>query len=151
MPSFRELPDKLFFKIGDVAQIVGVATHVLRYWETEFPQLKPMKTRGAHRVYKRRDVELAMQIKRLLHDEGFTIPGAKRRLAELGQGSVKSEADPSAAREAGLRTELLGLRGVLAELLDTIDGLGRVAAPAPVSARVEQVVPSAVVVPTRRS
>lgn len=78
-----ELPDQLFFKIGEVADIVGVKPHVLRYWESEFRQLRPMKTRGSHRIYKRRDVEVAMLIRRLLHDEGFTIAGAKKRLKEL--------------------------------------------------------------------
>jgi len=135
-----QLPDKLFFKIGEVARIVGVKTHVLRYWETEFPQLKPMKTRGSHRQYKRRDVELAVQIKRLLHDQGFTIPGARRRLKELGQASVKSEADPAAAREMALKTELLGVREALHGLLGELDAIHEAPEPAPQSVRVEKVI-----------
>lgn len=118
-----ELPDKLFFKIGDVAQIVGVHTHVLRYWENEFPALKPMKTRGAHRVYKRRDVELAMLIKRLVHDEGFTIPGARKRLKELGRDRVKSEPDPEAVRDVGVKADLLAIRRSLVDVLELLDAL----------------------------
>ncbi|MBW2160180.1 MAG: MerR family transcriptional regulator, partial [Deltaproteobacteria bacterium] len=68
MTRRTQLPDKLFFKIGEVADIVGVKPHALRYWETEFPALRPKKTRGAHRQYSRRDVELAMLIRQLLHD-----------------------------------------------------------------------------------
>ena len=63
--SSSDLPDKLFFKIGEVAQLVGVRPHVLRYWESEFAALRPLKTRGSHRVYRRRDVELAVLLRRL--------------------------------------------------------------------------------------
>ena len=116
----KELPDKLFFKIGEVAKIVGVRPHVLRYWEGEFPSLRPMKTRGAHRVYRRRDVELAMLVKRLLQDEGFTITGARKRLKELGRDRVSSEPDPEAKREVNLRAELLSIRRELSDLLKQI-------------------------------
>jgi|SRR3989304_1557778 len=75
-----ELPDRLYFKIGEVARIVGVKPYVLRYWETEFPMIRPGKTRSKHRLYRRRDVETLLEIKRLLHTERFTIEGAKRRL-----------------------------------------------------------------------
>jgi len=75
-----QIPDKLYFKIGEVADIVGVKPHVLRYWETEFSILKPGKTRSKHRLYRRRDVETVLEIKRLLHQERFTIEGAKKRL-----------------------------------------------------------------------
>ncbi|MGD8860354.1 MAG: MerR family transcriptional regulator [Myxococcales bacterium] len=117
----RELPDKLFFKIGEVAQIVGVKPHVLRYWESEFAALKPMKTRGSHRVYRRRDVELAVLLRRLLQDEGFTIAGAKKRLRELGRDRVSSEPDPEAVREVGMRADLLTIRAELSDLLQRID------------------------------
>jgi len=75
------LPDKQFFKIGEVSDIVGVKTHVLRYWEGEFPSVRPLKTRGAHRMYRRADVELLCLIRRLLYEEGYTIPGAKKPCA----------------------------------------------------------------------
>ena len=111
-----QVPDKLFFKIGEVAKIVGVKAHVLRYWEDEFQALRPMKTRGAHRVYRRRDVELAVLIRRLLQDEGFTVPGARKRLRELGHHRVSSESDAAAVREVDLRAELLWLRRELGQL-----------------------------------
>jgi DNA-binding transcriptional MerR regulator len=95
------LPDKLFFKIGEVAQIVGVRAHVLRYWESEFAALRPLKTRGSHRVYRRRDVELAVLLRHLLHEEGLTIAGAKRRLRETGRREGSSR--EAGSREAGSR------------------------------------------------
>lgn len=78
-----DLPDKLYFKIGEVAKIVGVKPYVLRYWETEFSVIRPGKTRSQHRLYRRRDVEALLEIKRLLHNERYTIEGAKRRLKSL--------------------------------------------------------------------
>jgi DNA-binding transcriptional MerR regulator len=79
----EQLPDKLYFKIGEVADIVGVKPYVLRYWETEFSVVKPAKTRSKHRLYRRKDVEMLLQIKRLLHDQRFTIEGARKRLKGL--------------------------------------------------------------------
>ncbi len=81
-----EIPDKLFFKIGEVCDIVGVQAHVLRYWETEFPMLQPQKNPSGQRNYRRRDVEMALRIKQLLYEEGFTIAGAKRKLSSEGRG-----------------------------------------------------------------
>jgi len=78
--SSSQLPDKLYFKIGEVAKLVGVKPYVLRYWETEFPSVRPGKTRSKHRLYRRRDVEALLEIKRLLHKERYTIEGAKKRL-----------------------------------------------------------------------
>jgi DNA-binding transcriptional MerR regulator len=122
-----QLPDKLFFRIGEVAEIVGVRPHVLRYWEEEFGILKPMKTRGAHRQYRRRDVELALVIKRLLHDEGFTVAGARKRLREMGHAVraefARNSPVPAArgGRELELRAELLAVRAELAAWLATIE------------------------------
>ena len=130
MTARTQLPDKLFFKIGDVADLVGVKPHVLRYWESEFPSLRPMKTRGAHRVYKRRDVELAMLIRRLLHDEGFTIPGAKKRIRELGAERPETEEGKNATREVLLRAELLSVREELSSLLATLPAPAPAATPA---------------------
>src|ERR1700675_2746034 len=76
------LPDKLYFKIGEVSRILGVEPYVLRFWETEFELLKPSKAPSRHRLYKKRDVELLLEIKRLLYVEGFTIEGARKRLRE---------------------------------------------------------------------
>lgn len=75
------IPDKLYFKIGEVCEIVGVEPHVLRYWEQEFPQLAPQKSAAGQRLYRRKDVEIALRIKSLREDEGFTIAGAKKRLS----------------------------------------------------------------------
>ena len=119
--SSSDLPDKLFFKIGEVAQLVGVRPHVLRYWESEFAALKPLKTRGAHRVYRRRDVELAVLLRRLLHEEGLTVSGAKKRLRESGHDRVSSPPDPSAVRELSSRADLLAVRAELAGLLERLD------------------------------
>lgn len=77
------LPEKIYFKIGEVSQIVGVEPYVLRYWETEFDLLKPSKAPSKHRLYKKRDVELLLDIKRLLYTEGFTIEGARKKLREV--------------------------------------------------------------------
>jgi DNA-binding transcriptional MerR regulator len=76
------LPDKLYFKIGEVSRILDLEPYVLRFWETEFELLKPSKAPSRHRLYKKRDVELLLEIKRLLYVEGFTIEGARKRLKE---------------------------------------------------------------------
>jgi DNA-binding transcriptional MerR regulator len=76
------LPEKIYFKIGEVSEIVAVEPYVLRYWETEFELLKPSKAPSKHRLYKKRDVELLLEIKRLLYTEGFTIEGARKKLRE---------------------------------------------------------------------
>jgi len=76
------LPEKIYFKIGEVSEIVGVEPYVLRYWETEFDVLRPAKAPSKHRLYKKRDVELLLDIKRLLYQDGFTIEGARKRLKE---------------------------------------------------------------------
>jgi DNA-binding transcriptional MerR regulator len=142
MTRRTQLPDKLFFKIGEVADIVGVKPHALRYWESEFPALRPKKTRGAHRQYSRRDVELAMLIRQLLHDEGFTIPGARKRIRELGRHQRTSPPEPRAQREVALRAELLGLRQQLAELLEGLSVPEAAPAEArPVQVTVHKVVP----------
>jgi DNA-binding transcriptional MerR regulator len=99
------LPDRQFFKIGEAAEIVGVKTHVLRYWETEFPSIKPLKTRGAHRMYRRADVELLCVIHKLLHHEGYTIAGARKRVrelrAELRRTGQSAAATPASTQAAG--------------------------------------------------
>ena len=76
------VPDKLYFKIGEVSKILGVKPYVLRFWETEFDLLKPGKAPSRHRLYKKRDVELLLEIKRLLYTENFTIEGARKKLKE---------------------------------------------------------------------
>jgi DNA-binding transcriptional MerR regulator len=106
------LPAKPYFKIGEVAAIVGVAPSVLRYWETEFSQVRPEKSRTNQRVYDRASVERLLAIRTLLYDEGHTIAGARRKLREPGviAASVSSQKAPAdLARAAGLLRELLQL------------------------------------------
>ena len=91
MPT-PEIPDKLFFRIGEVCEIVGVEAYVLRFWETEFPNLAPEKSKAGHRVYKKKDVENVLRIKELLYDRGFTIAGA-RKLLSKSRGTRISERD----------------------------------------------------------
>ena len=141
MGERTQLPDKLFFKIGEVADIVGVKPHALRYWETEFAALRPKKTRGAHRQYSRKDVELAMLIKRMLHEEGYTIPGARKKLREMGRHQRSSPPEPRAAREVALRTELLGLRQQLAGLMEEFTEVETTEQKEPVHVTVHQVAP----------
>src|SRR3954449_866877 len=74
------IPDKLYFRIGEVARLCALPAYVLRFWETEFPQLKPTKSNTGQRMYRRREVELAIRVKKLLYEEGFTIAGARERL-----------------------------------------------------------------------
>ena len=90
------IPDRLYFKIGDVARLCGVEAYVLRFWESQFPQLKPNKSGTGQRLYRRRDVELAIEIKRLVHAEGYTIAGA-RAVLEGEQRRPGKRSDPQAA------------------------------------------------------
>ena len=82
------LPDRKYFKIGEVAALLGVEPHVLRYWETQFPQLRPHKARSGHRLYRRREVETLLVIKDLLHVQRFTIAGARQSLRQQGTTSL---------------------------------------------------------------
>ncbi len=151
--SQTAIPDKQFFKIGEVADLVGVKAHVLRYWESEFGGLRPMKTRGAHRMYRRADVELAALIRRLLYEEGYTIPGAKRRIRELrGERSEGAALDVQAVREVSLRAELLQLRAELQRLLDSLDGQTETVVPSDLegTATVTAVVPKTVLLQRRQ-
>ncbi len=91
-----EIPDKLYFRIGDVARLCEVPAYVLRFWETEFPQLRPNKGGTGQRLYRKRDVEMALRIKSLLYDQGYTIPGAR----QVFKNEVKAK--ESAAAESAL-------------------------------------------------
>lgn len=106
-----DIPEKQYFKIGEVAEIAGVEPYVLRYWETEFKTIRPEKTRSNQRLYRRRDVETVLEIKRLLYEEGFRIDGAKRRLREKA-----GEATPMAATRLAER-----VRDALGELEKIVD------------------------------
>jgi DNA-binding transcriptional MerR regulator len=78
--SQPQIPNKLFFKIGEVCELAGLEPYVLRFWETEFPILAPQKSKAGHRVYRKRDVEMVLKIKSLLYERGFTIAGARKHL-----------------------------------------------------------------------
>src|SRR4026208_1722625 len=89
------IPEKLFFKIGEVCEPAGVQAHVLRYWESEFPMLAPQKNRAGQRTYRKRDVEMALRIKELLYEDQYTIAGAKKKLASELRGTSKLKVVPS--------------------------------------------------------
>ncbi len=82
LPERKTIPDKLFYKIGEVSDIAGIEPYILRYWETEFPFLKPTKSKSGHRVYSRKNLELVLQIKHLLYNERYTIAGVKKKFSE---------------------------------------------------------------------
>ncbi len=97
------LPPKLYYRIGEVAELVGVEPHVLRYWEREFRSIRPTKSAKGQRVYSRRDVENLMRVRELLYKEGFTIAGAKKKLA-AGAPALEAEAEANAAPSSSART-----------------------------------------------
>jgi DNA-binding transcriptional MerR regulator len=96
------IPDKAYFRIGEVARILGVKPYVLRYWESEFKAIRPQKSRSQQRLYRRRDVELLLRIKRLLYEEKFTIAGARRKLREEGATDIESNEPPMVEKIAAV-------------------------------------------------
>ncbi len=116
----RELPVKLYYRIGEVAEIVGVEPHVLRDWETEFRSIRPQKSRKGQRIYSRRDVDKLLKVKDLLYTHGFTIAGARKRLRDTGLEPAPATETAKAGR---LRSELLSLRGDVLGMLDELEGL----------------------------
>ncbi len=110
-----QYPEKLYYKIGEICEITGLPAHVLRFWEREFPQLSPNKTRSGHRLYRKRDIETIFQIKSLLYDQKFTIKGA-REFIEKDSGSGVAVSVPTTGGE------VLGrLRDGLTQILDRLD------------------------------
>jgi DNA-binding transcriptional MerR regulator len=85
--AIPEIPEKLFFRIGEVCEIAGLEAYVLRFWETEFPFLAPQKSKSGHRVYRKKDVEMVLKIKDLLYNRGFTIAGARKQLSRAAPGA----------------------------------------------------------------
>jgi len=141
-----QIPDKLYFRIGEVAKLCEVPAYVLRFWEGEFPQLKPNKGGTGQRLFRRKDVVMALRIKRLLYDEGYTIPGARQAFkAELRAAHAADSASANGANAApvdtthlaSLRKELEDLHRILskpAALRSTVQSIRRpntLAAPAP--------------------
>ncbi len=111
------IPDRLYFRIGEVAKLCRLPAYVLRFWETEFPHLKPTKSSTGQRMYRRRDVENVLHIKRLLYDEGFTIAGARQQLKENRKDKMQAALFPAQAPpKDGLRRvrrELQEILGIL--------------------------------------
>jgi DNA-binding transcriptional MerR regulator len=113
------LPEKLFFKIGEVAEVAGVRASVLRFWETEFPFLKPVKSSSGQRLYSKNEVDLVLQVKHLLYDEKFTIEGVKKRITTKGKlAKTEDRFDSVAATDycevlKAVRNELKVLRNLL--------------------------------------
>ncbi|MGH7271448.1 MAG: MerR family transcriptional regulator [Polyangiaceae bacterium] len=118
-PNRGSLPPKLYFRIGEVSDLVGVEPHVLRYWEREFRAIRPTKSAKGQRVYSRRDVENLRRVRELLYSEGFTIAGAKKKLARPGEGE-EAPSDSSTDAAAKVRAELLTMRGDIAALLESL-------------------------------
>lgn len=116
-----ELPRKRYYAIGEVSELCGIKPHVLRYWEQEFPQLKPIKRRGNRRYYQFDDVEMVRRIRSLLYEQGFTIGGARQRLREARQeqvASIAAAALPQAATShVSRKDQIKDLRHELEELL----------------------------------
>lgn len=122
MADESELPVKLYYRIGEVSQIVGVEPHVLRYWETEFRSIRPQKSRKGQRIYSRRDVDKLLKVKDLLYTHGFTIAGARRRLREAApeaEAQPRESAPPMSGRARGALVEL---REEIKKMLAELDG-----------------------------
>jgi DNA-binding transcriptional MerR regulator len=132
------IPEKIYFRIGEVSELAKLPTYVLRFWETEFSQLKPMKSSTGQRMYRRKDVESVMQIRKLLYEDGFTIAGAREKLREemrlnrsQDQAATQVQRKPADEPQAALpfiapgndphsKEELRTLRHQLCDLLDLL-------------------------------
>jgi DNA-binding transcriptional MerR regulator len=127
----KSIPNKLFFKIGEVCEITDTQPYVLRYWESEFPALAPAKNSSGQRIYRRKDIETVLRIKQLLYDEGFTIAGAKKRLeTELAGKGPTPPAVPAEPEEPAVpappgddrtRAVLLEVRDQVRQILTLMD------------------------------
>lgn len=121
------IPDKLYFKIGEVSDLLGLKAYVLRYWQTEFPELAPIKSRTNQRLYKRRDVEILVKIRKLLYEENFTINGARKKLKaelkskeEIPQLALGLGGENTADKGmlADIKAKLLKISSEISELID---------------------------------
>ncbi|MEX2206812.1 MAG: MerR family transcriptional regulator [Myxococcota bacterium] len=109
-----KIPDKTYFRIGEVAKLVGVEPYVLRFWETEFKTMVPPKSRSKQRMYRRKDLETILVVKHLLYAERFTIEGARKRLLELQRAHKAGAVEPPREGLALVRQQLLKLRQLVA-------------------------------------
>ncbi len=122
-PDSPQIPDKVYFRIGEVSHLVGVDTHVLRYWESEFSLIKPFRGKSKQRLYRRQDVENLLRIKGLLHDEGYTISGAKKYLKNLNrdaQSELEKKGYPASLPKND--SILLQIKHELREILTRLSG-----------------------------
>jgi DNA-binding transcriptional MerR regulator len=120
------VPDKNLYRIGEVSRITDTKPFVLRYWETEFPMLQPVKSPKGHRLYRRKDVDTVLLIKRLLYDEGFTIAGARRHLRDINEGPAELASDAGEPRrnpKAEAEPPANITRKVLLDLRDSLHAL----------------------------
>ena len=117
-----EVPAKLYYRIGEVAGIVGVEPHVLCYWETEFRSVRPQKSAKGQRIYSRRDVETLLKVKELLYAHRFTIAGARRKLRDGGIEPLAPSDGATSEEAQRMREALLSIRVDLVALLDELDG-----------------------------
>jgi DNA-binding transcriptional MerR regulator len=121
-----EIPRKLFYKIGEVCQLTDTQPYVLRFWESEFPQLAPKKSRSGQRLYRRKDIDLVLEIKKLLYQEGFTIAGARKKLGmPEGQGALDDLFEPAEAPPANDGRSLRLMATELGEILRVMDETDR--------------------------
>jgi DNA-binding transcriptional MerR regulator len=123
-----EIPDKLYFRIGEVSRLAGIKPYVLRFWETEFPSLGPKKSGKGHRLYRRKDVELVLEIKRLLYEKRYTIEGARKFLDSRGRDGTAKAPDTTAKVPSRSQGDLFqnhahaldAVRKELTEILDLL-------------------------------
>jgi DNA-binding transcriptional MerR regulator len=135
-PAPIEIPNKLYFRIGDVVRLTGIKAYVLRYWETEFPTLKPKKSGTNQRLYRRKDVQMVLEVKRLLYEQRFTIEGARTHIDQRRHAPKPAAPKPAAPPAPSMQTMLFGadvvaldsarkdLAGVRAELRSILELLG---------------------------
>jgi DNA-binding transcriptional MerR regulator len=119
-PGSPDIPDKLYFKIGEVSELLGVEPYVLRYWESEFPSLSPKKSGTGHRLYRRKDVELLLRIKHLLYEKKFTIEGARQWLHTETRKPQPARATKRVQQELFADDPLPEIRRELVEILDLL-------------------------------
>jgi DNA-binding transcriptional MerR regulator len=115
-----EIPDKLYFRIGEVADLLAVEPYVLRYWETEFPSLVPKKSGTGHRLYRRKDVELLLKIKHLLYEKRFTIEGARQSLLHESKSANKAKVPERRQADLFAPDTLAGIRVELSSILEIL-------------------------------
>ena len=120
IPEFQQIPEKVYFRIGEVSNLVGVDPHVLRYWETEFSVIRPFRGKSKQRLYRRQDVETLLFIKILLHDEGYTISGARKLLKGLHKHPHGQSYPPEAGQQEILQRSANDPEPIDSRLLKTI-------------------------------